>query len=73
MNRAMKKHSKLLLWGIFLLLVAIYIQVLETNYVISRFVSILGGIFFVAAILFAGASWFMDYIDDEDDKKTGSE
>ena len=57
------KSIKLLLWAIFILLLALYLP----NFGVA-FLDILSVILMVTAIVFAVCSWITEYISEDDEK-----
>lgn len=57
------KSIKLLLWAIFILLLALYLP----NFGVA-FLDILSMILMVTAIVFAACSWITEYISEDDEK-----
>ncbi len=57
------KSIKLLLWAIFILLLALYLP----NFGVA-FLDILSMILMVTAIVFAVCSWITEYISEDDEK-----
>ena len=64
----MKKYLKPLLWANFMLMMSFYLNFLKAGVFMAKVLNVVSVLLFIGAILFAGYSWFMDFIDEEDSK-----